>query len=361
MSQTQASNNTASKNAVAPPFKTGQKRCWDAEGNEISPEGSGQDGEYQAGLGVSGRRFKHNKNGTVTDNLTGLIWLKNANAFGEVMQPQARAHVRELADGMHGLTDGSKAGDWRLPNIHELQSLLSMDNSSGPALPSNHLFTNLETVNYWSSTSVVSAPPLGWYTAMAVGPPVFDLKINLMRMLPVRGEGNLPRTGQNKCYSDFGEVIPCDGTGQDGEIQAGIQHPEPRFEDHRDGTVTDNMTGLIWLKHGNPFGSRNWQQALTDCNNLASGSHGLADGSKAGDWRLPNVNELKSLLHYDNFGPGIPAGHPFTAVRSSLVWTSTTVASAPSLARFVFLGKSSAVWDHKSVQIGVWPVKGGLG
>ena len=356
MSQTQDSGS-----AVAQPLKTGQKRCWDAEGNEIRPKGTGQDGEYQAGRTIPARRFKDNKDGTVTDNLTGLTWLKNANAYGEVTQAQARAHAKELADGEHGLKDKSKAGDWRLPNINELQSLLSFDNSSGMALPSNHRFTNAEVANYWSCTSVVAAEALGWYTAMAVGPPVFDLKINLMRMWPVRGEGNIPQTGQTKCYSDFGQVIPCDNTGQDAEIKAGVSHPDPRFTDNRDGTVTDHLTGLIWLKNGDPFGSRNWQQGLTACNSLASGSHGLTDGSAAGDWRMPNVNELMSLIHYNHAGPGILAGHPFTDVRSSLVWSSTTVASAPTLARFVFIGMCSAVWDHKSVQMGVWPVRGGLG
>ena len=55
---------------------------------------------------------------------------------------------------------------------------------------------------------------------------------------------------------------PCKGTGQDGEIQAGVPWPNPRFTDNEDGTVTDHLTGLIWLKNGNPFGTRNWDQAL---------------------------------------------------------------------------------------------------
>ena len=58
------------------------------------------------------------------------------------------------------------------------------------------------------------------------------------------------------------------------------------FTDNNDGTVTDNQTGLIWLKEANCFGLRNWNEALTDCNGLASGSCGLTDGSNVGDWEV---------------------------------------------------------------------------
>ena len=57
-----------------------------------------------------------------------------------------------------------------------------------------------------------------------------------------------------------------------------------------------------------------WQEALDAANTLASGSCGLSDGSMAGDWRLPNVNELRSLIDWGNFSPALPAGHPFSGV-----------------------------------------------
>lgn len=49
----------------------------------------------------------------------------------------------------------------------------------------------------------------------------------------------VPRTGQITSYA----------AGDDGDIQAGLSLPEPRFTDNGDGTVTDNLTGLIWLKN----------------------------------------------------------------------------------------------------------------
>jgi hypothetical protein len=154
--------------------------------------------------------------------------------------------------------------------------------------------------------------------------------------------------------------VPCGGTGQDGDIRAGIVWPDPRFTDNLDGTVTDHLTGLIWTRDGNPFGTQPWQKALDLCNSLCSGQYGLKDGSRPGDWRLPNVNELRSLEDYDRHTPAIAEGHPFVNIRNSLCWSSTTVASAPNLARFLFVGIGSCVWDHKNVLMGVWPVRGGL-
>ena len=62
---------------------------------------------------------------------------------------------------------------------------------------------------------------------------------------------NLPETGQTTCYNTVGTVIPCAGTGQDGEHRAGVAWPAPRFTVGT-GTivdcVTDNLTGLMWVK-----------------------------------------------------------------------------------------------------------------
>ncbi|HEX4963480.1 MAG TPA: DUF1566 domain-containing protein [Thermoanaerobaculia bacterium] len=341
-------------------LKTGQTRCWSASGALVNCMGTGQDGEIQAGLPSPTPRFVDNENGTVTDQLTGLIWLKDANRFGEVTWMQGLTICNTLTGGSFGLTDGSVAGDWRLPNVNELQSLLEFNNSSGPAITTDNPFANLHAANYWSSTSVAAFPALGWYVALAVGCPVFDLKFNAMRIWPVRGASTcVARTGQKKCYDVLGHEIPCAGTGQDGAIRAGVPWPEPRFTDNKDGTVTDNLTALIWLKNGNPFGTRSWEHALKDCNALASGHYGLTDGSVAGDWRMPNINELRALEDYNEHTPALPAGHPFTNVRQSLCWASTTVPTAPTLARFLFVGIGSAVWDHKGVIMGVWPVRGG--
>src|SRR5581483_7013394 len=80
----------------------------------------------------------------------------------------------------------------------------------------------------------------------------------------------------------------------DGSVEAGVPLNSPRMLDHGDGTVTDTMTGLVWLKQADCI-SGTWAAALAAVNALSSGQCGLRDGSKAGDWRMPNRKEMQSL------------------------------------------------------------------
>ena len=128
------------------------------------------------------------------------------------------------------------------------------------------------------------------------------------------------KTGQTTCYSadthsgevyGSGDPIPCVGTGQDGEYRTGVAWPTPRFTanvdknnngdcvdtgEACDGTVTDNLTGLIWLKNTNCAETeRNWVTALKDVVQLNTdgtmNSNDCGDTSNKGshqtDWRLP--------------------------------------------------------------------------
>jgi hypothetical protein len=159
----------------------------------------------------------------------------------------------------------------------------------------------------------------------------------------------VPKTGQTASYA----------TGDDGDLEKGVAWPTPRFTDNGNGTVTDNLTGLIWLKNANCFGARNWTQALSDANTLNSGECGLGDGSSEGDWRLPNVRELQSLIDYGCYSPALPSGHPFTGVQSSLYWSSTTRAYYTSFAWNVDLRVGYVYRNLKTVTFYVWPVRGG--
>jgi hypothetical protein len=164
-------------------------------------------------------------------------------------------------------------------------------------------------------------------------------------------------TGQNVCYDASGNVISCTGTGQDGDYQLG-DTTSPRFTDNADGTVTDNLMGLIWLKNANCYGTRNWTTALTDANGLASGSCSLSDGSVAGDWRLPNIRELASLIDYQTDpAPRIPTGHPFTSVVSSLYWSSSSYSTSLANAWSVSFSTGNVNGNNKAAGIYVWPVR----
>jgi hypothetical protein len=130
--------------------------------------------------------FTDNDDGTVTDSLTGLVWLKNANCAGvEKTWSDALAWVATLASGSCGLTDGSVAGQWRLPNRHELQSLIDYTRSN-PALPAGHPFTGIQSDNYWSSTNAPNADNAWYVDLYGGGVLVFD-KIYDYFVWPVRG------------------------------------------------------------------------------------------------------------------------------------------------------------------------------
>lgn len=70
-------------------------------------------------------RYSDNGDGTVMDNRTGLIWMKNANCAGHGMSwRKAMRWAAELADGRCGIRDGSGKGDWRLPTTEEWHAML---------------------------------------------------------------------------------------------------------------------------------------------------------------------------------------------------------------------------------------------
>ena len=180
-------------------------------------------------------------------------------------------------------------------------------------------------------------------------------------LLAFAGEVNLPQTGQTTCYDENGNVIDCANTGQDGDIQAGVDWPSPRFVDNGDGTVTDHLTGLIWLKNAGCAGTMPWNNAVTYCNNLSSGSCGLMDGSVAGDWRLPNVVELESQVNAESSNSATWLNSQgFTNVQSSHYWSATTNASGTSSAWVVSMLYGNVLYDHKTgSSYYVWPVRGG--
>ncbi len=160
----------------------------------------------------------------------------------------------------------------------------------------------------------------------------------------------VPKTGQTTLYE----------TDDDGDLEKGVTWPSPRFTDNGDGTVTDNMTSLIWLQDANFVGgTRDWTTALTDANTLANGSGGLNDGSSAGDWRLPNVRELSSLTDFSQSNPALPSGHPFVNVQSAGYWSSTTYALNTSNAWGVNMNDGDVENINKAFTVYVWPVRGG--
>ena len=183
----------------------------------------------------------------------------------------------------------------------------------------------------------------------------------------VSGTARVPRTGQSDVFA----------TGDDGDLQLGVTWPNPRFTDHGNGTVTDNLTGLIWLDDANCFGNQTWANALTEAAALfdgcgdcggTNGDCGLADSSIGGQWRLPNVRELQSLVHYGVDLPAVPdtsgtgkwsESNPFSGVLSGFYWSSTTASMGSTGAWVLSMVEGVVTLRAKTTAYGVWLVRGG--
>lgn len=177
-------------------------------------------------------------------------------------------------------------------------------------------------------------------------------------------------TGLSACYDESGVSRDCSGTGEDGEYTFGPVLTGDRFTSNNDGTVTDNLTGLIWLADAScdtlgASGTADWQTALDAANGLANGECGLSDGSSAGDWRLPNRNELASLLDLGQTAPSLPSGYgtyfSTTAVNDAY-WTSSTVTAQEEYAWTVHMGSGAVInlIQKTPSVIYIWPVRGSM-
>jgi hypothetical protein len=205
------------------------------------------------------------------------------------------------------------------------------------------------------------------------GTDAFTFKTDFGRSLlknpcPPDGPAPVPKTGQTTSYH----------LGDDGDYEKGVEWPNPRFTanvdnngdgdcndvgESCDGTVTDNLTGLIWLRDANCSlfsAPRTWDDALDlIVPQLADGYCQLEDGSSPGDWRLPNRRELFSLIDDENFGPALPSGHPFTNVLSAYYWSSSTHSSRTDSAWDVDMFDGDVYNAPKIIVNYVWPVRGG--
>ncbi|MBF0240806.1 MAG: DUF1566 domain-containing protein [SAR324 cluster bacterium] len=110
-----------------------------------------------------------------------------------------------------------------------------------------------------------------------------------------------PDTGQTTSYTNtFGE-------DHDYTIKA------PSYTDNTDGTITDNITGLIWQKEDDNTSYSNLDRAGIYCDNLELG------GQK--DWRLPHIKELLTIVNAVNGNPAIDTTY-FIGTKGKSYWAS---------------------------------------
>jgi hypothetical protein len=317
----------------------------------------GDDGYIQAGIEWPGTRFTYNNDGTVTDNLTGLMWLRDGGCI-----------KKSWSYAFSAITDfNNKRGnyrcqkytanysDWRLPNVKELESLINYGASNSSTwLNSLGFFVNMKSSYYWSSTTDKGYTSKAWSVMMSDGRETSNRKSNAYYIVPVRTgtSGNpyeLPGTGQTTSYAQ----------GDDGYVQAGNDWPNPRFTNNGDGTVTDNLTGLIWLKDGGCI-KNSWSNALNaiaDFNNKPGNYNCLEYAANYSDWRLPNVKELESLINYGAANPAVWLNSEGFVDVGSYYWSSTTYQGSTTQAWVMDMTKANMIPTKKSYTNYVWPVR----
>ncbi len=244
--------------------------------------GSGQDGETRCGESWPEPRFVV-EGDVVRDRLTELIWSRTANAAGNTLMWQEAldfiaAMNRECAFGY---------GDWRLPNRHELRSLVSHQ-THRPALPEGHPFLDLFPGWYWSSTTAAVSPAHAWYVHME---------------------------GARMVYG-----------GKD-------------------------QSFLVWRRSADLTGRAvKWSNALRAVQQLN-------EKQPYAGWRLPNINELESLVDCRMYAPALPVDAVFTNLHDSY-WSSTTSVYEPDWAWALYLDKGAVGVGQKSgAYFHVWAVR----
>jgi hypothetical protein len=235
----------------------------------------GEDNDYT----INSPSYTNNSNGTITDNVTGLMWQQVDG--GEMTIENATIYCENLILG--GFSD------WRLPNPIESFSILNHQNNN-PAI--NTTFFTASTAEYWwTNTYEFNSTTKVWCTNAG------------------GGIGNHPKS----------ETISAGGIKRF-HVRAvrDISMPTTlanHFTDNGDGTITDNLTELVWQKTPNTQ-TQNWENALFYAENLAL--------SNLSDWRLPNIKELQSLNDESRTNPSInPLFFPSIGVNN--YWSSTSL------------------------------------
>ncbi len=271
-----------------PVVDTGQERCFDTRSEITYPKAGqpffGQDAQYL------GRQpsYRDNGNGTVSDLVTGLMWQQDPGS--KMTYEQALA----------GASDCRLGGfdDWRLPSIKELYSLMLC---SGEDIdPQSRDTVNLKP---FIDTKFFKFA----YGDAAKGERIIDSQMaTSTKYVSTTMRGNATMFGVN--FAD-GRIkgYPIGRVGRRGGpmkryfvyyVRGNSEYGKNQFRDNGDNTITDEATGLMWMKSDSGHlktgekqdGKLDWEQALRWVEQL--------DYAGYSDWRLPNIKELQSIVDY---------------------------------------------------------------
>ncbi len=228
----------------------------------------GQDAHYQGNQPA----YTDNGNGTVSDNVTGLMWQKDMGVKRTYAEALIVADTMQLA----GYTD------WRIPTIKELYSL---------ALFTGRCF-GTDAVDLFIDTNFF-AHPLG---DESIGEREIDAQTwtcTPYNGLTMGGDSSIFGynfvDGRLKAYPKYNPMSGAPTTMYFRMVRGNLSYGVNSFSDNNDGTITDGATGLMWQQtdDGN---THNWEEALAYAENLSLAGHA--------DWRLPNAKELQSIVDY---------------------------------------------------------------
>jgi hypothetical protein len=258
-----------------PIVDTDQGNCYGAQAQMDCPQQGtaffGQDAQYDGNQ----PSYTNNGEGTITDNVTGLVWQQDP---GEKMTYQ---------QAVVGADSFTLAGydDWRLPTIKELYSLIQFDGLD-PSGPDTSTLVPFIDTNYFAFE----------YGDESAGERIIDSQWATSSLYT--------STTMNGAQAMFGvnfadgriKGYPTEGRGPSGEktyfviyVRGNMAYGQNSFVDNGNDTITDNATGLTWTQNDSDAGM-NYEAALNYCENL--------DTAGSSDWRLPNVKELQSLVDY---------------------------------------------------------------
>jgi hypothetical protein len=296
---------------------TGQTKCYDDDSEITCPSPGepfyGQEPQYPCNpqsytkLDSSGNDLPESATewAMVRDNVTGLIWENKTDDWSihEKIDSYDWQDAQDIFIATLNNTQFGGYNDWRLPSVIELSYIRNLD-AYPPSINTDY-FVNTSLGEYWSSTTYVCDPSYAWGVASygCIGCKKSSNGLNDRKVRAVRGE-------------------QCESFGN--------------FVDNGNGTVTDTFTGLMWQQDAQ--NDYTWDQALSYCENLILANHT--------DWRLPDVNELQSLVDYSKCNPSIDPVFP--NIMSGCYWSSTTYADRPLGAWYVCFGEGFVLEFDKS-------------
>ena len=140
-----------------------------------------------------------------------------------------------------------------------------------------------------------------------------------------------------------------DGATGGDTVTITVNEPSTHYTDNGNGTITDDVTGLMWQKEDDDI-MRIWDDSISCCNDLTLGSYS--------DWRLPSITELSSIIDNSAHNPSIDTTY-FPGTNAQDWWSSTTHADDSSDAWFVDFYSGSVSYYGKPATCYVRCVRAG--